>query len=292
MIICFKFETIRRRYYVFLKLLVGWYLFDSIMMLPYYDQVYGKKSIYRLGHDTENWFFQLTSTLRDVHFSGDAYFFIVMQFLLGCLILLKNDVSKFYHLLFFITSMNLQFPLMYGLDGGNNLAQILYLYFIFFDWSYLKKTPLIFKKRTLVISYSLSMFQIFIVYFTAATSKIKGDDWLNGDALFIVLQNPQYYSATLSPYLLMFPNLLKIGTYFTIFFQLLFPLILLRKLNFLWIFLGVMIHFMIAIVMGLLPFGIFMVINYVFFVDDIMFKKIEFYYDEIKLVFKRKVITG
>ena len=55
------------------------------------------------------------------------------------------------------------------------------------------------------------------MYVSAALSKIKGDDWINGDALFIILQNPQYYSSTYSNYFLMFPNLLKIGTYFTIF---------------------------------------------------------------------------
>ena len=149
MIICFSYETSRKRYHTFLKLLVVWYLFDSVLLLPHYDQVYGNKSIYRLGYDSINWFVQLTSFLREYHFDGDAYIFIFLQFILGSLILFKSGINKFHHIIFYIVSTILQYPLMYGLDGGNNLAQILYLYFIIFDWSHLKKAPFLFKKSFL-----------------------------------------------------------------------------------------------------------------------------------------------
>ena len=49
---------------------------------------------------------------------------------------------------------------------------------------------------------------------------------------------------------------------------------------------------MIALVMGLVPFGIFMMINYILLVDDIIIKKIEFSYEKLSLYLKEKSLQA
>ena len=63
---------------------------------------------------------------------------------------------------------------------------------------------------------------------------------------------------------------------------------MIKRLNLAWIIAGVSIHLMIAFVMGLLPFGIFMMINYVLFVDVTMIKKLSFIMTNLSLYLEER----
>ena len=81
--ISFNHEVVSFRYNTFLKLLVFWYMFDTALLLPHYDDVYGCKSIFRLGFNADDWFTYLTSFLNKSYFLGDAYAFIIGQIFLA-----------------------------------------------------------------------------------------------------------------------------------------------------------------------------------------------------------------
>ena len=146
-------------------------------------------------------------------------------------------------------------------DGGDNLARILLFYLLF-----TLSVPRTLQKgqvSTRVYVHNMAVFAIYlqvaILYLISATAKLDGQSWINGTALYYVLQTASFAP----PFewireLIKNPYLVTFGTYATIIYQMAFPFMLLNRLHFLWVLIGISMHVGIALVMGLLPFGIIM----------------------------------
>ncbi len=266
-----QLKFISTKYSLFIKGLVLWFVLDVFICTFHYSNFWGQDAIYLdLNHleDGSSLFVKLISLLSLEYIKDYSYIVIVIQILLGLLILFDKVRSKALIALFYFLTLNIQTPIAYGLDGGNNLANILFLYYLIFDWENLKFMSQSFRDHSRLIAYLISILQVCLVYLVAGFSKAQGDLWLNGTALYYVMQIPQYYHPTLSELFLKNNLLIVTGNYLTIIFQLYFPLIILKQFRKIWILMGIILHISISFVLGLLQFGVLMSFVYVLFIDE------------------------
>lgn len=119
------------------------------------------------------------------------------------------------------------------------------------------------------LSFYAIWFQIALLYFVAGANKLLGYEWLNGNALAVVLSIEEYSIP------LVFENLhtntlfLKIMTWVTLAYQLAFmPLIWFRRLHGVLLPIGMLFHLGIIVLLGIADFGIVMLGLYVAFVPN------------------------
>lgn len=111
--------------------------------------------------------------------------------------------------------------------------------------------------------------QLAIMYGFAAIFKLHGTYWPNGEALYYVLSIREFSHPWLQELLLERPLLLKLGTWFGLGYQLLFPvLVWFRKTKVPLLVSGVFFHLFIGFGLGLPDFGLFMVAVYSMFTTD------------------------
>ncbi|MBI2825721.1 MAG: HTTM domain-containing protein [Planctomycetia bacterium] len=106
-----------------------------------------------------------------------------------------------------------------------------------------------------------------VIYFFAGLSKLQGETWWRGDALWGSVANLEYQSLDLT-WLATWPLLVAILTHVTVFWELSFcTLVWVPKLRPLVIALAVPVHLGIAFAMGMITFGLVMLIGCTSFVS-------------------------
>lgn len=146
-------------------------------------------------------------------------------------------------------------------DGGSNLSHLLALltlpgllgrYLSAEKEEYLAKTSIF-----------LMRFQIVFVYIAASYSKLSGELWRSGDAVFYILQNDYFSNEFLRSLVIDQPWLSKIAVYSAIVFQVLFPLALVSRYSrYAFLLIGVFFHIGIAFAMNLWVFSFSMIVFY------------------------------
>ncbi|MCR9204337.1 MAG: HTTM domain-containing protein [Halobacteriovoraceae bacterium] len=271
-------EFNQKKYHFFVKIMVAWYLFDSAYSIAHYERIFGVQSIFMdsIVHSGFNSLYgKLISLLTIEELKHLPPLFLCIQMGTGLRLLFQKIPSKIIAILFYFISLNLQTPLMYGLDGGNNLINILFSYFLIFDYSSFDFLSSKTKRASSNITLYLTMAQVILVYLVAGFSKVKGDLWINGTALFYIMQNPQYFSTTFSQILIENEKLLILANYLTILFQIFIPLILFKPTRNIFIVSGVFLHLSICAVLGLLQFGLIMGAVYFLFIDEKTYKLLQ-----------------
>lgn len=113
----------------------------------------------------------------------------------------------------------------------------------------------------------LMQFQICIIYAYTGFEKLKGSSWWEGTALWSVLANPQMVNMDWS-FLRNFPLLIVLGSFLSILFEVYFPAAMMsarwRKP---WLLMGVVFHFSIGLIMGLMHFSLVMISTYFLFIE-------------------------
>lgn len=291
---------IKQKYHVFIKLLILWNMFDILICSMNYSSFWGEDAIYLgtkfFGAESSNIYLKAINLLNMAFFQGYAFLFIIVQVIIGGILIFSKNMNKALCILFYFATANLHVPMAYGLDGGNNLASILFLYFLIFDWSSIKLFDVKTKNYSAVIAFAVSCAQVCLVYLVAGYSKVKGDLWLNGTALYYIMQIPQYSTVYITDLLLRNDTMLVLANYVTIIFQVYFPAILFKRTNRIWVLMGIGLHIMISMVLGLLQFGIFMSIVYVLFLDkelfNTVFNKKSKLSERFKILFRKPVLQS
>lgn len=183
-------------------------------------------------------------------------------------------------LLFFLLFI-FKFRNIYLLDGGDNIITALLPFFFFISSKSLCKpyTKIVekigiesnyyLKKLTAVAIFGI-MIQICIVYFFAGLHKLQGEVWLDGTALYYILNTSDFSAYAVNDYITQFPMLVYALTWSTIVFQLLFPIFVwfnsTRKIVLL---IGILLHLGILVFMRIDNFSFIMLACYaVFFTDQ------------------------
>ena len=198
-----------------------------------------------------------------------AHIIVVCLWLLGFATRFLTPVLWLLH-----WSIHERFSLLW--DGGDNLSYLLLIYLSFADvgayfaplgsgtpWKVDLQRPWQVARGILHNSARFACIaQIAILYFNAGVAKLDGKYWQNGTALYYSLRAAEYNVAPeMSKLVWDSPVLLSAGTYFTLVFQVSFPLILWLGrpwMRVLIVAAAVGFHLGILTMMGLVTFGLFM----------------------------------
>lgn len=148
------------------------------------------------------------------------------------------------------------------LDGGNNLMHILLFLCIFM----VPKSRFAARNALSNACFFVARFQVVFVYATAGLSKVTGQLWPQGMAMYYTMNVAEYGHPLLGELMTNFPLLSVLGSYGTLFFQLSLPfLIWFRKTRWLVLLVGTLFHLGIVFGMGLVSFGFAMCVSYFLF---------------------------
>lgn len=250
---------------LFLRLFYVWNFFHLVVLSPYFELIFGEMALisnYEFNADSLfDWF---SRVLINESFKMFAIYFFVGAIL--CLLYLLTFPKSFFVLLiYYFFIINLQNKAYVILDGGNNLQELLLIYSLIMTFGFLLKNN--FLGQTLRNSgLFLARMQLCFLYLTACLSKFTGEMWQKGVALYYSLSLNSYSNPYLAEIILSNDFLLVVGNYYTLAFQLSFPFLIwnFRTRNVI-ILMGVLLHTMIAFVMGLFFFGLVMIVSYALF---------------------------
>jgi predicted DCC family thiol-disulfide oxidoreductase YuxK len=113
----------------------------------------------------------------------------------------------------------------------------------------------------------LMQIQMAVLFFYSAVGKLRGDDWWDGDALWVVFTIGEHYSRAILDVLASHYWLVNLGTYSTVIIEIAFPfLIWQRRTRPYLLAAAIFLHFQFAVLMGLFYFSFVMVMGHMSFV--------------------------
>jgi predicted DCC family thiol-disulfide oxidoreductase YuxK len=113
----------------------------------------------------------------------------------------------------------------------------------------------------------LMQIQMAVLFFYSAIGKLRGDDWWNGDAIWIVFTTGDHYNRFMLDLLASHYWLVNAATYGTILIEIAFPfLIWQRRTRPYLLALAIALHVQFAMLMGLFYFSFVMVMGHMSFV--------------------------
>ena len=123
-------------------------------------------------------------------------------------------------------------------------------------------------RHSVPANFTLRLIQIHmcVIYFFAGISKLRGDAWWDGDAMWLAFANEEYRSLNMM-WTARIPWLLSIMAHTTVAWEISFPaLVWFRRTRPLVLFVGVLLHLGIGAFLGMWTFGLIMIIGYSSFV--------------------------
>ena len=118
------------------------------------------------------------------------------------------------------------------------------------------------------LSMRLVQLHLCVMYFFAGTSKLQGQSWWNGNAVWDALANQEYQSVDMT-WLAMFPFVTQLATHATIVWEVSFAAAVWNRYMRPWVLLiGVSMHVGIGMFLGMWTFGLAMAFGYLTFVPS------------------------
>ena len=118
------------------------------------------------------------------------------------------------------------------------------------------------------IATRLMQFHMCVIYFFAAIGKLQGDAWHNGEAMWLAFANLEYQSLDMT-WTARWPLLLNFLTHVTVYWELSFCfLIWPRRTRPLVLAMAIPLHLGIAFCLGMITFGLVMLIGCLSFVPS------------------------
>lgn len=113
----------------------------------------------------------------------------------------------------------------------------------------------------------LMQIQMAVLFFYSAVSKLGGNDWWNGDALWFVFTTDEHYSQFLLNLLASHYWLVNVGTYGTILIEIAYPFLIWQRSTRPYLLaLALFLHAQFAVLMGLFYFSFVMMMGHMSFV--------------------------
>lgn len=209
---------------------------------------------------------------------GGKYSGYYLYFLTGILL----SIGSFFFLPFKRLSLIVTYILLMNIyhktaplqNGGFSLLTMAFFMLLFIDEEAINTK----NRYWRIIKLSLANFtflamrlQVVILYIVATYYKFTGETWVDGTAFYYVLYNDMYSHPFFASHFIDNTFIIKSVSWFTLVFQLLFPvLVWIKKTKNSMLIAGVFLHVMIAWVMGIVDFGIIMILMYTLFNSEEM----------------------
>lgn len=121
---------------------------------------------------------------------------------------------------------------------------------------------------TATLALRLIQFHLCVIYVWAGLSKLQGEVWWTGEAIWFVIANSEYQYWDFT-WLAHYPLLLQVATHGVLLFELTFPVAMLYpRTRGLTLLIGILIHGGIAVTLGMSTFAAVMLVAYVAFADS------------------------
>ncbi|MBV1860473.1 MAG: HTTM domain-containing protein [Nannocystaceae bacterium] len=259
---------------VFVIGIYSWILVNTLLLLPYYDAIWGPESLVsRASFDPSGWHHWLVKLSLHPTLADHTYVFILGQ-LISLGLVFSRAAPKLGAVGVYLFTFNLYNRTGQVLDGGNNLVQLLTFYFLFMNISGRFSRGRGWLRQVSVAASNAALWmcriQVAIVYLSAGILKLNGALWQKGMALYYVLQGDSYTHPLAREAVVEMPELAMLATYGAVIFQILFVVLVWNKRARPYLVAaGIGLHLIgIAFGMGLFLFGTVMCLAYLAFIDE------------------------
>ena len=263
---------------IFQRLLLFFLIFNTLFFYaPNAEYLFGPDSPFANYYRSSNPVLYLINLLEDPAISPYWFVFFYGQ-LVCCILLIWKPHIRLLWVLLYLTTVTLYNRTAPIQNAGMNLLVILLLLMIFAEPGKRVKRgedKLAFALNTLHrLAFFAMKFQVVLLYLVASTIKLTGQTWVDGTAWYYVLFNETYSNSFWQEYFMDSEWAVKIVSWFTLIFQLSFPLFIwFKKFKYPLLITGILFQFMIGISMGIIDFGLIMVVVYTLFLDEALLKK-------------------
>ena len=257
---------------LFRRALMVFLLCNTFFLLPFSETLYGISSYFIPFDASNNILLRVLSLLEKPWFASHWQWFVAAQIIsiLACLLLPYKRISTI--LVYFFTA-NLYHKTIPIQNAGFNLLVMVLFILIFMD----EKATETKHHKWRIINTTVTNFafwaarlQVIIMYVVASIYKLYGETWLNGTAFYYVLFTDTFSHPWVRDLLIGNSFFIHAITWFALGFQMLFPVFVWFKYTKpVMIALGVCFHIMIMFVIGIIDFGIIMLIMYLLFYEPL-----------------------
>ncbi|MBX2916306.1 MAG: HTTM domain-containing protein [Cyclobacteriaceae bacterium] len=237
--------------FVLIKLWVSWSVLESILAF-----------IPAREYSLLGWVLHLP--LHLFNYGAAAFVIVFTVILLTSLATRLNYLSSFLVFWFSVCLSKFLYPVLNGTDLVLNLFLLIGLGVPttpVLKWNSLKAN----QKLISAFGVLLIKVEIALIYFLSGYDKLITTSWRNGDAIFAI-NNLDFFS---NPNFVLQPGEVSalVIAWFVILFEISFAFFVwFKKLKKYWLLAGVVFHLAIIIFMGLLDFGIIMILSYLIFI--------------------------
>jgi hypothetical protein len=252
----------------FKRLIYTFLLIKMIYWLCYYPVLFGHNSISYIGPHLSYGLRDLGFLLYNTKAENLALYFILSVGSLCLLQIFFNRLYFFGDLLIWFLVVNLHNKIYPTLTGGNYLLNQLLFFNCFLSATFFIKSRWQNSFKILLHNVGVVgiLVQVCLVYFLSALAKLENAEWLSGKAIASISKVHHFSLYSFPDENSAFNPAFVVLNYIVLFYQSFFPvLIWIRKTKKPLLITGIVMHLYIALVMGLVEFGLVMILSYIFF---------------------------
>lgn len=251
----------------------GVYLFTlliTLLQLPIAASLWGKDASIAPAIYEGNSILQSLNLLSHPTFAS-YYPAIVLLLILAIVASFFIRSQRILAILIFFCFSNLYHRSIPIQNGSSDLLHLQLFYLVLMDEHASHKLG---KIKTLSVcltnfAFIAAQVQLCVVYFISSYYKLQGTHWLEGTALHYALLNDEFTLDFVQNNVANMELPLRLLTWSTLLFQILFPVcIWIKKLKPYLLTFGIALHAFIALVMGIVDFGVLMIVMYLLFASE------------------------
>lgn len=257
-----------RGMWLFERLVFAWFIFNALYYLDVRDIFWGGESIFMIPNYTQG----LVNNFFYILIYSRQYADLIFYTHIAAAALAFFGIGRFVTKILVWTTALMLYYAAWSLFNSGFLLCVLYTFYLAFAHTRSTKKSWISLSNVAMIA---CMLQLTLVYAEAAAFKMSGDMWWNGSAFFYAMNLEQFTSLSTREFFNSRTWLVSILTYAGLSYQVLFPIaIWIRKIKWIFLALGLLFHLFIAIFMGLPDFGTAMIVGYVLFIPESIWKQL------------------
>jgi hypothetical protein len=187
---------------------------------------------------------------------------------LAILTLLGKEIFFLSNFLIWMLVLNIHNKIYASNTGGEFMLNQLLFFNCFSSNTYVSTDKIHNQLKRLLHNFAVVaiIVQVCLAYLLSALPKLQDPSWLNGNAVAQIAAIDHFSLPHLSNNNILYQLALKFLNYVVLLYQLLFPaLVFIRKIKKAFLLMGILMHLYIAFVMGLVDFGLIMMLSYLYF---------------------------
>lgn len=241
-----------------------------LMLLPGTEYFFGSGSI-RFGYSQlPDWFGWMIRLLFEEGIQ-DYYLWFIVGLFISLVLGFISPLVRVMSVLVYFFAANLFNKVEYISNGSVTVTILLLIYLVFMseDKKAFRDERFSYPNNLLTnAAFVMAQMQICILYLSAGMNKLIGNEWLAGEAFYYTLNFAFFTHPTIANQLMKYDLILYLCNYLALGYQLLFcVLVWVRPVKKWFLMVGVLLHFGIIVLNGLVDFGLIMLASYLLFIE-------------------------